>query len=73
MENTQNQCQLIMAHMNRYGYITDDDARDYYGIKRLAACIFTLRSRGHKIVSVMKKGVNRYGKTVRYAEYFIEK
>ena len=72
MNNTQNQCQLIMAHLNQYGVITDDEARDYYGIKRLAACIFTLRSRGNNIVSVIKTGVNRYGKTVRYAEYHIE-
>ena len=72
MENTQNQCQLIMAHLNQYGVITDDAARDYYGIKRLSACIFTLRSRGNNIVTVIKKGVNRYGKAVRFAEYHIE-
>lgn len=69
MENTQNQCHLVMAHLKANGFITDREAYDVYGIRRLAAVIWTLKHTGNNIVSEMKTGVNRFGKTVRFAEY----
>ena len=65
------QIQRIMAHMQAHGSITPFEAFDI-GITRLAACVYTMRRRGVKIVTDPVDTVNRYGEPVRFARYRIE-
>mgnify|MGYP000994530004 CR=1 FL=1 len=41
----------VLQHINRYGKITSMKAFQKYGITRLAARIYTLRSKGYEINS----------------------
>lgn len=63
------QCDKILAYMTTNGSITDSEARDHLGCHRLAARIADLKARGHKIESLPKTAVNRYGKRVTFSEY----
>ena len=63
------QKQQILEHLFEYNTITSLEAIQEYGITRLAARIAQLREDGFKIVTTIKNGKNRYGKTVTYAEY----
>lgn len=65
----ESQCDKILAYMATNGSITDSEARDFLGCHRLAARIADLRARGHKIESLPKTMVNRYGKRVTFSEY----
>ena len=60
---------LIMNHFKTRGSLTTKQAMREYGIMRLGARISELRADGVNIFTDMVKGVNRYGKTVRYAKY----
>lgn len=71
--NTETQNQLVLSHMTRFKNISSIQGFELYGITRLSARIYDLREQGHKIGMVWKESVNRYGKTCRYGEYFIEK
>ena len=62
----------VLKCLKTRGYITDDIARDELGVHRLSARIYDLRGRGNKIKTVMKSGKNRYGRTTRFAHYFLE-
>lgn len=68
------QCDKILRHLKDYGSINPLEALGQYGIMRLASRITDLKRRGHLITKETKKSKNRYGETVRYAEYrLIEK
>lgn len=67
------QCDRILRHMKDYGSITSMTAMQEYGIMRLASRINDLRSQGIKIVSETVAGKNRYGETMHYAVYRLEK
>ena len=62
----------VRNHLIRFGYITDAQARDFYGISRLSAVIYKLR---YKIEPVMRietemiYGRNRFGQPVQYGKY----
>lgn len=59
----------IMRHLRKYGTLTALEAITLYGIMRVSSRISELKARGEPIVTVMKKGRNRYGEPIRYAEY----
>ncbi len=63
------QAERIRRHINEYGSITDTEARDMYGIRRLAARIHDLRANGFDIETEDVKGRNRYGEKTTYARY----
>ena len=67
-EKITNQKQEVLRHIKRYGSITSMEAFEKYGITRLSAIIYILR-REYEIVTLMRKGVNRYGNEVNFAEY----
>ena len=57
------QCDRIIKHIEEYGSITDDDAKNLRpSIHRLASRIHELRKRGEKIKSETIYGQNEYGK-----------
>ena len=63
----------VLRCLKTRGFITDDIARDEFGVRRLSARIFDLREQGNEIKTVMRNGKNRYGHSTRYAYYFLEK
>ena len=63
------QCQRIVWHIDRYGSIDDTEARNLYGIRRLAARIHDLKNAGYDIETITEKGKNRYGDKTEYARY----
>ena len=62
----------IMRHLKENGTITQLEALREYGIMRLASRISELKKRGEPISKVMRSATNRYGETVRYAEYSLK-
>ena len=63
---------MIYRHLKENKTITSWEAIKEYGNTRLAATICILRQKGIAISTTMKESKNRYGKTVRYAEYRLE-
>ncbi len=61
----------IMQHLRKYGTLTSLEAITLYGIMRLSSRISELKARGERIETVMRKGMNKYGEPVRYAEYHL--
>ncbi len=59
----------IMQHLRKYGSITSLEALTLYGIMRLSSRVSELRKRGELIATVTKKGYNKYGEPIHYAEY----
>ena len=66
------QCTQIIEFMKKHGSITQDDATEHIGCKRLAARIADIKKRGIPVKTTMETGLNRYQKLVRYARYNIE-
>ena len=67
---TQNE--RILQHLEKWGSITDRDAYECYGIRRLSARVYDLKHMGHKFSMVIEHGENRYGERTRYARYRLE-
>ena len=65
------QCDRILNYMTTHGRINDSIARDQFGCHRLAARISDLSKKGHRIDREDKQSINRYGKTVKYREYWL--
>ena len=63
------QCERILRHLKDFGSISDNEAGDMYGIRRLASRIYDLRKAGFEITSEMVKGKNRYGEPTHYSVY----
>ena len=63
---------LILMHMKKYGSITQEDADEEYGIKRLAARINELRNMGYPIKTDIISCRNRRGRISNYAKYSLE-
>ena len=63
----------ILYDLKRGMKITPEDAKDNYCCNRLSARIMDLRQRGYDIRTTMVSGVNRRGKPVRFAEYFLHR
>ena len=64
---------VVLQHFTKFKYISSYQAFELYGITRLSATIFNLRQRGIKIGSIWRTTLNRYGKEVRYMDYYLEK
>lgn len=60
---------LVLMHMKKYGSITQNEADDEYGIKRLSARINELRNMGYAIKTDMISCKNRRGRISNYAKY----
>lgn len=69
-DNKTRQCDMILAHLKRYGWINDDIARRDYGCKRLPSRISDLRANGYSIATIKKTAVNRFGKKVTFADRY---
>lgn len=67
------QVEKILDYMERHGSITDAEAYQHLGIRRLSARIFDLRASGLNISTEGEKGKNRFGEPTRYARYRLEK
>ena len=63
----------IMRHLETYGSITPLEALEEYGIMRLASRVSDLKKKGVHITREIKTSKNRFGETVRYAEYRLNK
>lgn len=64
-----NQQDRILRHLKDHGSITSMDAIYEYGATRLSAQIFSLRKKGHEIVTRTEHAKNRYGEPTKYARY----
>lgn len=73
MGRLKTQCQVVLEHLREVGPITQDEARDRYGIARLASRISTLKKTYPEISVRMVKVSTRYGHKAKIAEYFVEK
>lgn len=67
------QCDRVMAWLEKYGNISDREARDELGICRIGARIWDLKKRDIPIVMKMETGVNRFNEKVKYARYYLVK
>ena len=68
------QCDLILQYIKDEGSITPVDAIREFGCLRLGARIWDLKNkRGIPIKTTKEKSKNRYGKTVLYARYSLER
>ena len=67
------QCDKILRHLQDYGSISQMDALREYGIMRLASRISDLKRQGYPVTREMVAWKNRYGETVTYARYSLQK
>lgn len=68
---------MFALPVNKYKYgrrgITVREATEVLGTTELRKIMSDLREKGYRVLSVWEEGENRYGNTVRYKRYFIEK
>lgn len=64
--------EMILSHLKAHGSITALEAINEYGILRLGARIYDLKSAGWPIKTDMETSKNRFGVPVRYARYSLE-
>ena len=63
----------VLEYMKNNGSITTVEAFNHLGCSRLASRISDLRKRGIKIKSQFEASKNRYGNTVNYVRYSLER
>ena len=63
---------LIYNHLISGQGITSFQAFQEYGITRLSAYIFDLRKKGLDIDDMWVYSVNRYGKMVKFKQYYLK-
>ena len=68
---TQNE--RIIRHLTDFGSITTWEAIQEYGITRLSARIFDIKEKGYKIIDQIEQSTNRYGETVNFKRYILDK
>lgn len=66
------QCQRVLKYMDDFGSINPLQALGDLGVMRLASRVSDLRKAGYPITRRMVASKNRYGESVRYAEYRLE-
>ena len=71
MESKQKRTQRgeVLKYLQTHKGITSMQAFEKFGATRLSAIIFDLKRKGYNIVTIMRDGENRYGESVRFAEY----
>ena len=62
----------IRGHLTRNGSINKRESERLYGCERLASRILELRKEGMDITANRVKVLNRWGKAVFVAEYWLE-
>lgn len=67
------QTELIKKHLLKKRSITSWEAIERYGCTRLSAKIYNLRNEGMKIKTSFETKKNRYGVTVTFAKYILQK
>lgn len=74
-ERKPTQCEMILAHLMKYGSITQAEATRYYGCMRLAARISDIKAMHDEldIVCVTEKKTNKYGKKIAFGRYILKK
>ena len=70
--DTKTQCEQVLQHLLKFGVITPQRAESEYGIMRLAARVNDLRNAGYAIRTEEIRGVNRFGRPTRFAQYRID-
>ena len=73
MGKVMSQKEMVLQYIQRNGSITDMEAADEIGCRRLSGRVFELRQEGYPIITKWVSCKNRYGKTVRYGEYTLGK
>lgn len=63
----------VLNYLQSGKTLTSMDAIQMFGATRLSAIIFNLRDKGYDINTKMVTGTNRYGGTVTYGEYSLNK
>lgn len=66
---------IVRNHLIKYGSITQNEARDLYGIGRLSAVVYNLRYNNYPLMVIdtaTVEGKNRVGKTTRFARYYFK-
>lgn len=65
--------QILLDHFAKHKTITSKEAFDLYGMTRLSAVVFNLREQGYEIGMVWEQGVNRYGNSIKWGKFFLQK
>jgi len=60
---------MVKEHLLVHGSITQDEAKSLYAIGRLSARIKEMHDDMPGIVTVMVKGLNRFGEKIRFGKY----
>ena len=68
-KDVKTQKDAVLWHLQNKEKITSWEAIKEYGVTRLAATIFNLKSEGYKIISKEHKVKNRFGRAVNVAVY----
>ena len=66
---------MVLNHLYRFGSITGNEAKEYYGISRLPARIHDIVHRYKIPVKIDVKPItqeNRFGKSATFAKYILE-
>ncbi len=67
------QKERVLTALTSHGSISPWYAINHLGNTRLSATIFELKKDGHKIKSIIETGTNKFGDTIRYSRYSLEK
>ena len=68
--NKDSQVSMLFDHLVEHGSITDLEAFEQCGIRRLSARIWDLRHKHDlNIISTPESGKNRFGKKISYCRY----
>lgn len=68
-----NQVRDIIRYMDDHGSITPMEALQEFGCMRLASRICDIKRLGYVVGKRMETRRNRYGRTVCYARYWLER
>lgn len=68
---TQNE--MISYHLKKYGSITQNEAKDLYGVTRLPSRMHELKCCGFPFKVKMVTDKNKFGKLCTHAEYCFER
>lgn len=63
------QPEMVKKYIEDFGSITPLQAIADLGVYRLSDCIFRLRKDGVAIITETERGINRYGKPMKYGRY----
>ena len=65
------QKEIILNHIEEYGYITSADAFGIYGITQLATRIKELKAKGYVFDKERVNTTNRFGRATHYDKYML--